>query len=254
MPPLPSPKDKMLNGVLVAVGTVLVLYLAILSIKALAEYGRVGLEPRPRDTFTIEGEGRISAEPTLAEVDLGLYSEGRDVASVQQANAATVNAIIAALKQLGIADADFQTANYHISPKFEYRDGVQNVVGYIVSQNLKVKVRNLSNVGAVLARAGELGANQVNGVRFTIDDPTHVRQLARAKAIEDAKKKARELADAMGVRVVKVVTFSESSGATEPPMFAFRALDAAPVPAAIPEIQSGELDVQSRVSVTFEIR
>lgn len=254
MATLPSSKDKALNGILVAVGTVLVLYLAILSIKALAEYGRVGLEPRPRDTFTIQGEGKISAQPTLAEVDLGLYSEGPDVAPVQQANTAKVNAIIAALKQMGIADADMQTSNYSISPKFEYADGVQNVVGYTVSQNLKIKVRNLSNIGAVLARAGELGANQVNGVRFTIDDPTDVQQQARTKAIADAKMKAEELARAMGVRIVKIVTFSESSdGMTPPPIF-YRGLEAAAADAAIPDIQSGELDVQSRVSVTFEIR
>ncbi len=254
MPPIPGSKDKTLNGILVAVGTVLVLYLAILSIKALAEYGRVGLEPRPRDTFTIQGEGKISAQPTLAEVDLGLYSEGQDVAPVQQANASKVNAIVSALKQMGVADDDIQTSNYSISPKFEYRDGIQNVVGYIVSQNLKVKVRNLSNVGAVLSRAGELGANQVNGVRFTIDDPTEVRQQARTKAIEDAKRKAQELADAMGVRLVKIVTFSESTGGTEPPPVFYRGLEAAPVPAVVPDIQAGALDVQSNVSVTFEIR
>ncbi|MEK7473676.1 MAG: SIMPL domain-containing protein [Patescibacteria group bacterium] len=254
MAPLPSSKDKSLNGIIVAVGTVLVLYLAILSIKALAEYRHVGLEPRGRETFTIEGEGNVSAQPTLAEVDLGLYSEGRDVTPVQQTNAAKINAIISALKQMGIADADMQTSNYNISPKFEYAVGIQNVIGYTVSQNLKVKVRNLSNVGAVLSKAGELGANQVNGVRFTIDDPTDARQEARTKAISDAKSKAKELADAMGVRIVKIVTFSESTDGTVPPPVFYRGLDSAAVPEATPDIRSGALDVQSRVSVTFEIR
>ncbi len=254
MASIPTSKDKSLNGILLAVGTVLVLYLAILSIKALAEYRQVGLEPRGRETFTIEGEGKVSAQPTLAEADLGLYSEGLDVATVQQENATKINTIIAALKQMGIADGDMQTSNYSISPKFEYTDGLQNVVGYTVSQNLKVKVRNLSNVGAVLARAGELGANQVNGVQFTIDDPTEVQQQARKEAIEDAKNKAEELAGAMGVRLVKIVTFSESTGGTEPPPIFYRGLEAASADASVPEIQTGELDVQSRVSVTFEIR
>jgi hypothetical protein len=254
MATLPSSKDKTLNGILVAVGTVLVFFLAVLSIKALAEYRQVGLEPRGRETFTIEGEGKVSAQPTLAEVDLGLYSEGQDVATVQQANATKINAIIAALKQMGIAEADMQTSNYSISPKFEYTDGVQNVVGYIVSQNLKVKVRNLSNVGAVLSRAGELGANQVNGVTFTIDEPAEVQQQARTEAIADAKKKAEELASAMGVRIVKIVTFSESTGGTQPPPIFGRGLDSAVAQEAVPNIQSGALDVESRVSVTFEIQ
>ncbi|MCC6563732.1 SIMPL domain-containing protein, partial [Candidatus Uhrbacteria bacterium] len=104
------------------------------------------------------------------------------------------------------------------------------------------------------SKAGELGANQVNGVRFTIDDPTTVQQQARTEAIADAKAKAQELADAMGVKIVKIVTFSESSGGTTPPMFAYRALDAAQSAAPVPDIQTGSLDVQANVSVTFEIR
>jgi hypothetical protein len=254
MPPLPTPKGKTLNGLILAGALILVAYLGVQTWKGAAEIRQVGFEPRGRDTFTIEGEGKISAKPTLAEVDLGLFSEGRDVPVVQDANAKKVNAIIAALKQMGVADDDIQTSNYNIAPKFEYTEGVSNVVGYTVSQNLNVKVRDLDKVGAALSKAGELGANQVNGVRFTIDDPTVVQQQARTKAIEDAKNKAQELANAMGVKIVKIVTFSESSGGTTPPMFAYRALDSAQAAAPVPDIQTGSLDVQANVSVTFEIR
>lgn len=256
MPPiLPTSKDNSRNGLILLVALVLVAYLGVLIWKGVAEARQVGFEPRGRDTFTINGEGKISAKPTLAEVDLGLFSEGRDVPTVQDANTVKVNAIIAAMKQLGVADADIQTSNYNIAPKFEYTDGVSNVVGYTVSQNLNIKVRDLTKVGAVLSKAGELGANQVNGVRFTIDDPTSVQQEARTKAIEDAKKKAQELANAMGVKIVKIVTFSESSGGSTPqPMFAYSAMDSAKAVAPVPNIQTGSLDVQSDVSVTFEIQ
>lgn len=234
---------------------VLIIFVGILSLKAGAEYREVGHEPRPQDTITIDGEGTVSGKPDLARVDIGLYTEGEDVPSVQNANTQKVNAMLAALKDLGIAEADIQTSNYNITPRYQYDEGAQTVIGYAVSQNLAVKVRDLSKVGTVLSRVGSLGANQVNGVTFTIDDPSSLEQMARKDALEDARKKAEELADALGVKIVRVVTFSESSSGTPTPQpIALRGLEAAPSSQIAPEIQPGSLDVKSNVSVTFEIR
>jgi hypothetical protein len=196
----------------------------------------------------------VTGKPTLAQVDIGLYSEGRDVPQVQADNSAKVNAIMDSMKGLGIAEADLQTSNYSIYPKFDYTNGQQTVNGYVVSQSVHVKVRDLAKVGTVLAKVGQLGANQVNGVSFTIDDPTELKQQARALALENAKKKAQELATALGVDVVRVVTFSESSPMPGPIPYNYRALDAGVAAAPTPEIQAGSLDVTSNVSVTFEIR
>ncbi len=217
---------------------------------------QIGVMPRMLNTITLDGEGKVSGKPTLAQVDVGFFSEGRDVTQAQGENTRTVNAIIAGMKELGIAEADMQTSNYSISPKYDYKDGKQTVIGYGVSQTMVVKVRDLGKAGAVLARAGELGANQVNGVQFTIDDPTSIRQEARKKAIADATRKAHELADALGVNIVRVTTFSESSGQPPTLPYNYRGMDAAASasPAPIPEIQTGLLDVVSRVSVTFEIQ
>lgn len=253
---IPQPKDNpQAFGLLTAVSLMLVLYLGVLSWNAVATHDTIGQEPHGRDVITIDGEGKVSGTPTLAEVSLGLYSEGMDVPQVQSDNNAKVNGIIDAMKVLGIAEADLQTSQYNISPKYDYTDGLQRVVGYTVSQSVTVKVRDLTKVGTVLSRAGQLGANQVNGLNFTIDDPTQLQQEARKEALEDARMKAKELADAMGVRLVKVVTFSESSGTPGPIPLAYRAFDkelaSAPI---VPDVQPGQLDVTSRISVTFEIR
>lgn len=215
----------------------------------------IGRVPNQRDTITIEGEGKVTSKPTLAQITVGLYSEGGDVPVVQAENTRKVNAMIAALKDVGIAEADLQSSGYNISPKYEYKDGSQRVIGYAVSQNLEVKVRDLGKVGTVLSRMGQVGANQVSGVNFTIDDPTSVKQEARRKALEDARLKAGELAKALDVEIVRVVTFSES-GANPPPMPFYRteALSAAPASAPTPDIQPGSLDTMSHVSVTYEIR
>lgn len=233
---------------------VLIAFVGVKTWNAYASHAEIGHEPRGRDTITIDGEGKVTGKPTLAQIDIGLYSEGRDVPQVQKDNTQKVNAIVDAMKELGIADADLQTSNYSIYPKFDYNNNVQTVNGYVVSQSLHVKVRDLTNVGTALAKVGSLGANQVNGVTFTIDDPKELKQQARMKALEDAKKKAQELADALGVNVVRVVTFSESSGSPGPMPFNYRAMDSGVAAAPAPDIQSGSLDVMSNVSVTFEIR
>lgn len=253
---MPSWKENPTFAALLSVVAIaLTVFIGVKAWNGVAEHDQIGRALRDRDVITIDGEGKITSKPTLAKIDVGLYSEGLNVPSVQTKNAQTVNAITAGLKALGIKDADLQTSNYSISPKYDYTNGVQRVIGYTVSQSLTVNVRDLAKVGDAIAKATELGANQINGVNFTIDDPTEQKLEARKKAIDDARKKAQELADAMGVTLVKVVTFSESSSPTPSPMpYAMRAMDSAGVTAIAPDIQAGSLDVVAHVSVTFEIR
>lgn len=248
-------ENPLFTGLLTVTSVVLIVFLGILSLKGYAEYKEVGHEPRGRDTITLDGEGKVSGTPDLAKVDIGLFTEGEDVPSTQDANTQKVNAIVGALRDLGIAGADIQTNNYSISPRYQYEEGRQMVIGYTVSQNISVKVRDLSQVGAVLSRVGQLGANQVNGVQFTIDDPSSLQQEARKLAIEDAQEKAQELAEALDLEVVQVVSFSEASSSPQPPQpFAAREFDAVGGSGGAPDIEPGSLDVNSRVSVTFEIR
>ncbi len=220
------------------------------------EHKYIGSVPNQRNTISIEGEGKVTAKPTLGQISAGLYTEGSEVPAVQAENSSKVNAMIAALKAEDIAEVDIQTSNYTISPKYDYKNNTQHVIGYMVSQNIEIKVRDLAKVGTILARVGQLGANQVNGVNFTIDDPSVLKQEARRKALADARSKANELAQALGVEIVRVVTFSESGGLPNPmPFYRAEAMAAMPFATPIaPDIQTGSLDVTSHVSVTYEIR
>ncbi|HEU0050613.1 MAG TPA: SIMPL domain-containing protein, partial [Patescibacteria group bacterium] len=184
------------------------------------------------------------------------YTEGTDVKTAQTQNTDKVNAIIKAVKALGVSDADVQTSNYSINPKFDWNNGKQTLLGYSVTQTVTVKIRDLSKVGEILAKAGELGANQVNGVNFSIDDPSKIQQEARKKAIDDAREKADELASSLGLHVVRVVNFSEMGNNPIPimPYAKSVALGMGGGAAPAPDIQSGSLDVTSNVSITFEIQ
>ncbi len=249
-------ENKVVATLLAIVLIMLGIFLGLKAWNAVAEHEAIGRVPRVRDTITMDGEGKISGKPTLARVEAGVYTEASDVKNAQNQNTQKMNSILAGIKALGVKEEDIQTSNYNIYPKFDYTNGKQNLMGYTVSQSLTIKVRDLAKVGDVLAKAGELGANQVNGVNFSIDDPASLKQDARKKAMDNARNKAKELADALGVKIVRVVSFSESSGgyAPAPWLSSAKAMDTSGREMIAPEIATGSLDVTSNVSVTFEIQ
>lgn len=239
-------------GALLVVSVALCVFLIAKTRNELASYSTIGRPADVRDTFTIEGEGKISAQPTLAQISFGLLSEGTDVSKIQADNSTKMNQMIASVKTLGIQDKDIQTSQYSISPQYDYTNGVTRLKGYQISQIVTLKLRDLSKVGDVLNRVGQLGGNQVNGPTFTIDDPTELNQQARLKALEDARKKAEALSSVLGVRIGRVVTFSENVGGMSPVPMMYSKDMAQATGGGAPEIQTGSLDVVSRVSVTFE--
>lgn len=257
MPTL-SPKDSPVLAGLTGLALIsLSIWMLANTRNAFAQYHIIGKPDNVRDTITIDGEGKINAKPDIAQVTMGLVSEGMDIGQVQTQNTQKMNALVAALKSAGVAEKDLQTQQYYINPKYDYPNGTQKLTGYQVSQQLVVKIRDLTKVGSLLTQAAQLGANQVNGLVFTFDDPSGLQQEARTKAIADARNKANELARALGVNVVKVVSFSESaSGGVAPmPMYAYaRDAEMKSQAAPAPDIQVGSSDLTSRLSVTFEIR
>jgi len=233
---------------------ILSVFLVAKTINTFAERDYIGKAVRDRDVITISGMGKMTATPDLAKIDVGVLSDGATVAAVQNDNTRKMNAMTDALKKMGIKDADLQTSNYSLQPKIDYNSNQQKIIGYTLSQTLNVKVRELTKVGDVIDAVTGLGANQVYGVQFTIDDPTSLQDQARLKAIAEAQKKAQALADAVGLHIVKVVSFSEASADQPYPIPFMAQAEAGMAVKSVPSIQVGSLDVTTNVSVTFEVR
>ena len=187
-------------------------------------------------------------------IELGVITEGRTVEQIQTSNTQKMNAIIAAVKELGIASDDIQTNQYSLNPKYNWNEGRQTLDGYTISQNVAVKVRDMGKVGELIGRAGELGANQVGGMQFVIDDPKVLETQARDLAIDEAREKAQVLAEKLGLTLVRAISFNESTVPVSGPRpyLAMEKADMAMAPA--PTIEPGSQDVVSYVSVTFEVR
>ncbi len=245
-------KNKFLLAFIGLTSVVLMFYLGALSRNALQEYHYIG---RPgRDTIVVDGEGKVTAKPDVAMIELGVITEGRTVDQIQSSNTQKMNAIIAAVKESGIASDDIQTKQYSLNPKYNWDDGKQTLDGYTISQNVSVKVRDMNKVGDVIGKAGELGANQVGGMQFVIDDPKALEAQARDLAIDEAKEKAEILAKKLGLTVVRAISFNESTVPVSSPR-PYLAMEKSDMAMAVaPTIEAGSQDVMSYVSVTFEVR
>lgn len=247
-------KNRFLLTVIGVVALALIVFLGVETRKAWQEYYYIG--KTGRDTITIEGQGKVSAKPDVALVSLGVVTDAKTVKEAQTQNTDKMNAVISAVKAMGIEDKDIQTQNYNLNPRYDWTDNKQTLIGYTVSQNVTVKVRDMNKTGDVISKAGELGANQVGGMQFVIDDPKLLESQARDKAIADARQKAQTLGDRLGMTIVRVVSFSEYTGGTPVPMPYFAmAKDAANAQEmAAPSIEAGSQDVIINVSVVFEVR
>jgi uncharacterized protein YggE len=121
--------------------------------------------------------------------------------------------VLAALKEMGIAEEDIQTSGYSVFSERYSPDGSPSTeVQYRVTNTVNVLIRDLEQVGAVLDASIEAGANSIYGVEFLLDDPTAARSAARQMAVENAAATATELAGLTGVEVGPIVTISEVIG------------------------------------------
>jgi uncharacterized protein YggE len=194
-----------------------VIYLGILSWNAVKEHDYIGISPKTAHSITIVGEGKVTGVPDVAKIQLGYSVEKRTVAEAQKENTDKMNAVIDKLKKDFKIDAkDIQTVNYYISSQYDYLESKQILRGYTVSQNLSVKVRQMDKVSQILEVAGAIGLNQIGSLNFEIDNPEKLKEEARTKALAQAKAKAETLAEVVGVKLGKIVSFSESSSGDQP--------------------------------------
>ncbi|MCC6455016.1 MAG: SIMPL domain-containing protein [Caldilineaceae bacterium] len=166
-------------------------------------------------TITVVGEGKVTLEPDIARVTIGVETVTNTVKEASDQNRATVEAVLAALGEQGIAKEDMQTSGFSIFAERFGPEGplAEGDVRYRVSNNVMVTIRQLDAVGTVLDAAIDAGANNIYGVEFALDDPGESESEARQAAIADAQEKAADLAELTGLTLGQVVSVSEVVGA-----------------------------------------
>ncbi|MBI5221367.1 MAG: SIMPL domain-containing protein, partial [Candidatus Magasanikbacteria bacterium] len=231
-----------------------IVYVGTLINNNLKQYNYIGRADRMERTIIVNGYGKVSGNNDIAMTTIGYSNTDKDVAVAQANNKKVMDQISTELKKMGVADKDLQN-NYTIYPNYNYtQQKGQELIGYQVSNQLTIKIRDLTKIPDILSLAGKYGATEVSGLNFTIDDPENLKADARAKALIDARVKARDLAQKLGVNIGSVVAYNEFEGGTGGPVYSMKNLDAAAGVGGGPEVvSSGSRDVEMNVSVTYEI-
>jgi uncharacterized protein YggE len=166
-----------------------------------------------------------------------------------------MNSLVSKLKAMGIEEKDLQTQNYNIYPSYDYTENSgRELLGYEVNQQLRIKIRDLDKAKNVIALAGEVGANTVSGLQFTIDDTEKYIEQVREKAMAKARTKAAGMAEALGVKVVDVISYNEYQGGMND-YSAYKSYSESGLGGAVPapSIESGSMELELTVQVTYEI-
>lgn len=201
------------------------------------------------EMFTVTGEGKATAVPDIAQINLGITVNGSSVSVVQSQANTTINNVTAAIKKLGVGDKDLQTVNYNLRPDYDFNSGRQSIKGYVADINLSVKVRQFDKINQVIDAATANGANQVGGLSFTLDDATleKLQSEARKIAISKAKAKAAQIAAESGITLGRVINVSEGSNPSPRPMYALE--KAAPT-----QIEPGSSEISVSITLSYETR
>ena len=207
----------------------------------------------------VTGRGEVTVAPDLAILNVGVEARAATVQQARNQAATGMDLMAQALSARGIASEDIQTRFFNVSPEYAWDEKArrQELVGFIVSNQVTVKIRDIENVGPLIDEVVDAGGDlaRIQGVSFTIEDSEALESQAREKAVRSLEAKAQQIADLSGVQLGRPVFLSESGGFVPriEPVRAFaelaKALDAAPPTT----ISGGELTVSVTVQGVYSI-
>jgi uncharacterized protein YggE len=204
-------------------------------------------------TVSVSGQGIVTTQPDTASVIVGVNIIDKTLSAAQEKATSAMTDVLAALNEAGIAERDIQTINYSVNilQNYDSNGNPATIEGFQVSNQVNVTVRDLTALGGILDTVVGKGANAIYGVSFYVDDPTTAQAQARTLAVQDAKKKADELAAAAGMTVGRILSITESYASSPMPYMGGRA-EAADVATSVP-IQAGTTAIQIDVQVVYEL-
>jgi uncharacterized protein YggE len=203
----------------------------------------------------ITATGEATRVPDIATISAGVITRAATARAALEQNAARMDRVRAALKRAGIADRDLQTSNISLNPEYHYvQDQPPKLTGYTASNQVSVRFRDIAKSGDILDALVAEGANSINGPSLAIDKPDEALDEARTKALGIGRARAEIYARALGMRVVRLVSVSESGGSypVPPPMPVM--MEARAQGNYATKIDPGEQKVSVTLGMTFELQ
>ena len=220
----------------------------------------------PNSGIWVTGKGSISLDPDLVMLNITVETTAKTVSKARNQAAEAMDDIVKTLQRYSLEDKDIQTQSFSIWPKYEYPEVTirgtktrrQTLVGYIVNNTARIKIRDLESVGKIIDDVSTAGGDvtRINGIDFTMENPDSFMNKLREQAVKDAISKAEQFAVLTGVSVGSLVYISEmGSGAPVTKNFsesgAFAARSAMEVSST--SIAGGELELSLSIQAVFSI-
>ncbi len=210
--------------------------------------------------ITIQGRGEVRASPDMATIMSGVTTQGATAREALDANTAAMSELLAALKDAGIEARDIQTSGFSVNPNYVYSDARDElgyslpprINGYQVANSVTVVVRDLADLGSILDQSVTVGANTVNGVSFSVADPSELLNEARKAAFADARAKAELYADVAGASLGSLESINETQNYGSPQPYAMYARAEIQSSADVP-VEAGELTFAITVDVAWDL-
>jgi uncharacterized protein YggE len=200
----------------------------------------------------VSGEAVVQAEPDTAILIISVVTQNKNAQTAQAENAAQSDAVIRALKTAAGAGAEIKTSGYSLTPQRVYKENLPpTITGYEARNSVTVTLGDLTRVGAVIDAASQAGANNVDGISFTLRKDRPARSEALSEATRAAIAKAQVLAQALGGHVARIVEVQES-GTMPRPIQQFDGTETLRAAQTTP-IEVGTLDIRSQVQLVAEI-
>ena len=202
-------------------------------------------------TITVTGSAVVTLEADYARISVGVSTKAKTVEEASQENTACIHAVIAALKEAGVAEEDIATSNYYVNAEYDYSLGGQRQSGYNVTNQLTVIIRDMAHIGATLDKATAAGANNIYNIEFLSTQADKAQDEATAHAVQDAMRKAQLLADAAGLELGGILSLTESTGGVYVTARNYAFKDAV---ATSNSILPDDTSVSASVTIIFELK
>lgn len=202
--------------------------------------------------LAVSGTGKVYAVPDMAEITVGVVTQGPTAAEAQAENNRRMQAVIQKLKEMGLSEADLHTGGLSVYPEYApapAKEGPPGIVAYRAANSLVVKVKPVDRAGLVVDAALAAGASQVHGLRFLAANAAALELQALGLAVQDARRKAEALAQALGV---KLGTPQSVSVDVSQPWYPLYSTAKALVDEATP-VLPGQVEITASVHVTYAI-
>ncbi|MBA3577905.1 MAG: SIMPL domain-containing protein [Sphingomonas sp.] len=210
-------------------------------------------QPITGTRLDVTATGEVSRAPDVAIISAGVVTRSATASGALQENSARMERVIAALRRAGVAERDIQTSSINLNPEYRYQENQPpQLVAYSASNQVTIRFRDIRNSGRILDSLVAEGANQINGPTMTIDEPRAALDEARSNAVAAGRAKAELYARALGKRVARVISISESGGQYAPPPMPMAERSMAV--SADTKIEPGEQKLQVSLAMVFELQ